>query len=212
MKSCLNMNSTVNTLGANYLVHTGYLYAISRLKVCTVASYRYYSTSKSDSQSSDLPPVPSRGLVFSIDQGQLEKTIFTINNHEASAFFRQKVKPKVNWYSTSSVIEKDNKDLKPEFVTGLLDAEASFSISVHQKSKLKKGNWVVQAAFQIRMHSKDSDLLALVQQFFKGVGFFTQDVKANTVNYSVTKLGDLINIIIPHFDSYPLQSAKKLDF
>jgi len=70
----------------------------------------------------------------------------------------------------------------------------------------------VQAAFQIRMHSKDSDLLALVQQFFKGVGFFTQDVKANTVNYSVTKLSDLITIIILHFDNYPLHSAKKLDF
>jgi hypothetical protein len=134
------MNSTVTTLGANYLVHTGYFNTISRLKVCTIASYRYYSTSKSDSQSSDLPPVPSRGLVFSIDQGQLEKTIFTINNHEASAFFREKVKQKVNWYSTSSVIEKDNKNLNPYFVTGLLDAEASFSISVHQKSKLKKGN------------------------------------------------------------------------
>ena len=54
------MNSTVISLGANYLVHTGYLYTISRLKknFCTVASYRYYSTSKSDSQSSDLPPVP----------------------------------------------------------------------------------------------------------------------------------------------------------
>ena len=52
------MNSTVTTLGANYLVHTGYFNTIYRLKVCTIASYRYYSTSKSDSQSSDLPPVP----------------------------------------------------------------------------------------------------------------------------------------------------------
>ena len=58
MKSYINMNSTVTTLGANYLVNTGYLNTISRLKVCTVASYRYYSTSKSDSQSSDLPPLP----------------------------------------------------------------------------------------------------------------------------------------------------------
>lgn len=58
------MNSTVTTLGANYLVNTGYFNTISRLKVCTIASYRNYSTSKSDSQSSDLPPVP----------------IFTINN------------------------------------------------------------------------------------------------------------------------------------
>ena len=58
MKSYINMNSTVTTLGANYLVHTGYFNTIYRLKVCTIASYRYYSTSKSDSQSSDLPPVP----------------------------------------------------------------------------------------------------------------------------------------------------------
>lgn len=41
------MNSTVTTLGANYLVHTGYFNNIYRLKVCTIASYRYYSTSKS---------------------------------------------------------------------------------------------------------------------------------------------------------------------
>ena len=41
------MNSTVTTLGANYLVHTGYFNTIYRLKVCTIASYRYYSTSKS---------------------------------------------------------------------------------------------------------------------------------------------------------------------
>lgn len=52
MKSYLNMNSSVTTLGV-----------ISRLKVCTVASYRYYFTSKSDSQSSELPPVP----IFIID-------------------------------------------------------------------------------------------------------------------------------------------------
>ena len=52
------MNCPVTTLGVNYLVQTGYLYSISRLKFSTVVSYRYYSTSKSDPQSSDLPPVP----------------------------------------------------------------------------------------------------------------------------------------------------------
>ena len=51
--------SCVSTYGANPLVLTnsGYLYAISRWKVGTKASNRYYSTSNSDlqSQSSDLP-------------------------------------------------------------------------------------------------------------------------------------------------------------
>ena len=44
MKSSLKMNYPVTTLGVNYLVQTGYLYIISRLKVSAVASYRYYST------------------------------------------------------------------------------------------------------------------------------------------------------------------------
>ena len=44
MKSYINMNSAVTTLGANYLVHTGYLNTTFRFNVCTVASYRYYST------------------------------------------------------------------------------------------------------------------------------------------------------------------------
>lgn len=62
------------------------------------------------------------------------------------------------------------------------------------------------------MHSKDLDLLVLVQQFFKGIGFFTHDIKPDTVNYSVTKHSDLVNIIIPHFKNYPLKSAKVIDF
>ena len=60
MKSYWIKNFSVSTLGASYLADT-------RLKVYTVASYRCYSTSKSDSQSSDpdeVTPVP----------------IFTINN------------------------------------------------------------------------------------------------------------------------------------
>ena len=57
MKSYINTNSSVTTLSANHLVR--YLYRKSRLKVCTLANYRSYSTTKSDSQSSDLPPVPA---------------------------------------------------------------------------------------------------------------------------------------------------------
>ena len=57
LKSYVNMNITVTTLGANYLVYAGYFNTISflsgpservlpggRLKVCTIASYIYYST------------------------------------------------------------------------------------------------------------------------------------------------------------------------
>jgi hypothetical protein len=53
------MSPAVITLRASYLVHIGYIYTIPKQKVCTVASRRYYSTSNSDSQSSDKLPVPA---------------------------------------------------------------------------------------------------------------------------------------------------------
>lgn len=40
--------------------------------------------------------------------------IFTINSYTASALFRLETKQKVNWYSTSPVIEKGNKNLNPD--------------------------------------------------------------------------------------------------
>ncbi len=83
-------------------------------------------------------------------------------------------------------------------------------ISVRRHSKYKN-NWVVQAFMEINMNSRDSYLLVLVQQLFGGIGFFNRS-KKNMVSYSVTKLSDIVNIIIPHFNKYPLQSAKSIDF
>lgn len=113
-----------------------------------------------------------------------------------------------------STLPKDNntENLNPNFISGLIDAEGSFIISVRQRSKLKKDNWIVQASFQMRMNSKDLALLVLVQQFFNGIGSFSHNTNTNTVNYTITKLSDFVNIIIPHFKNYPLISAKSTDF
>lgn len=64
----------------------------------------------------------------------------------------------------------------------------------------------------MRMNSKDLALLVLVQQFFNGIGSFSHNTNTNTVNYTITKLSDFVNIIIPHFNNYPLISAKSTDF
>jgi hypothetical protein len=40
----------------------------------------------------------------------------------------------------------------------------------------------------------------------------TKDVKKNEVRYTVTNLEDLINVIIPHFNSYPLLTKKHIDY
>ena len=62
------------------------------------------------------------------------------------------------------------------------------------------------------MDSKDLALLVLVQQAFEGVGNLSNSTDSNTVCYSVTKIKDLLNVIIPHFNKYPLRSAKSIDY
>ena len=110
------MNSTATTLSANHLV--GYIYIISRLKVCTLASYRCYSTSKFDSQSSDLPPVPatllSGGLLrtfggtFGATFGDEERggilTINNLNNKDYIKYFRILLKDKGGIYSFINIV------------------------------------------------------------------------------------------------------------
>lgn len=53
-------------------------------------------------------------------------------------------------------------------------------------------------------------MLESIKAFF-GVGN-TQTNKDGSATYSVTGLKDLINVIIPHFEKYPLLTQKQIDF
>lgn len=47
--------------------------------------------------------------------------------------------------------------------------------------------------------------------FFCGVGSITY-ASGNTLHYRIASLHDLINVVLPHFDKYPLNSQKRADF
>ena len=51
-----------------------------------------------------------------------------------------------------------------------------------------------------------------IQSFFGGVGRIKVDNSNNKAAYVVTKLSDLNNVIIPHFNLYPLMGQKRADF
>lgn len=112
--------------------------------------------------------------------------------------------------------EPFNEDIKfllkerPNFITGLSDAEGCFIILIRPNNKYKTG-WRVEASFETTMHLKDLDLLKKVQNFFN-VGSIRISSSKLVASYKVTKLNDLINVIIPHFDKYPLQSVKSIDY
>lgn len=99
--------------------------------------------------------------------------------------------------------------LDPYWVTGFVDGEGSFTFQDHQPS------------FGIKLRLDDINVIEKIREFFKGVGklytFRDKNPSAKSympnrkpiVYYRITKRRDLKNIIIPHFDQYPLISRKK---
>ena len=101
--------------------------------------------------------------------------------------------------------------LSPWYVTGFSDAESSFQIHISERSANKLG-WRVKPRFDIYLDKRDLDLLYLIQSYFGGVGSIIIYKKINKASFNVNKLEDFVHHIIPHFEKFPLQSAKQIDY
>lgn len=66
------------------------------------------------------------------------------------------------------------------------------------------------ACYQIVLHIKDVDILYRIQEYFEGVGSVT--ISKNRAIYMVNGHSDLINVILPHFDAFPLITKKQADY
>lgn len=97
------------------------------------------------------------------------------------------------------------------YKTGLFDAESSFVVTILKNSRYKTG-WTVQPIIQIKMHEKDRNLIKSVQEFFGGIGYLSEPNNRSTVEFRVSTFKYLVNVIIPHFDNYPLITKKSLDY
>jgi hypothetical protein len=98
--------------------------------------------------------------------------------------------------------------LNPNYVTGFTDGEGCFFVVISPNSRYKIG-YRVKATFQIGLHEKDFALLEQIKLFF-GVGHITK-LGAESIQYRVSGLDDL-NLIIDHFDNYPLLTYKHFDY
>lgn len=111
----------------------------------------------------------------------------------------------------SSDKNPSNSNFNPDWVIGFTDGEGSFIVTISKNSKYSKTGWIITPSFQLGLHKKDISILENLKQFF-GVGILNIRPNNDMCFYSVTKNKDLLNVIIPHFDKYPLLSKKNADF
>lgn len=103
--------------------------------------------------------------------------------------------------------------LSPWFVTGLIDGEGTFGVKLSKRSTSSIG-YVIQLSFSIALHIKDIELIKQLKLFFDNAGsmsIYTQNGR-EYVSYKITSLKDIVRLIIPHFDNFPLHTQKGADY
>lgn len=95
------------------------------------------------------------------------------------------------------------------FLSGFVEGEGSFNVSLRRKSDYKV-NWQVVMSFNVSQ--KDPSILFLLKNRL-GCGIIKTRKFDNLYSYDVTNPKDIIKKIIPFFSNYPvLSESKKKNF
>lgn len=90
----------------------------------------------------------------------------------------------------------------PWFVTGFTYAEGCFML-IARKTPNSQIGWKIEANFSINLHKRDVKLLNNIKYFFGGIGQVSKE-RNGCYDFTVRSLDQIINVILPHFDKYPL--------
>jgi hypothetical protein len=96
------------------------------------------------------------------------------------------------------------------WLSGFVSGEGCFYVKISKLSASKLG-FSVQLKFQITQHTRDSELMKSLVEWF-GCGILELDPRGSVVNFIVTKSLDITEKIIPFFNKCPILGVKSLDF
>jgi hypothetical protein len=96
------------------------------------------------------------------------------------------------------------------YLSGYADGEGCFCVTFN-KSKRHKFGWEIRPSFSVSQNSDKAQVLKLFKGHFQ-CGAIRPDRSDKTLKYEVRSISDLVRKVIPHFEKYPLLSAKKKDF
>ena len=95
------------------------------------------------------------------------------------------------------------------YISGFVDGEGCFCVSF-QPSRRHRFGWEVRPSFSVSQNADRAQLLYRIQELWR-CGFIRPDRSDRTLKYEVRKVEDLVEIVLPHFQTYPLLSAKMND-
>ena len=116
--------------------------------------------------------------------------------------------------ATENASGADNQQerlLDPWYVTGFFEGEGCFSVSIHCHPAITHG-WMIRPVLQAYQHKDRVELLERVAEFFRCGKIRSKGPQSSVMTFAVERTQDIIEKVLPHFDKYPLQSTKQLDY
>jgi LAGLIDADG endonuclease len=105
------------------------------------------------------------------------------------------------WYS---------REFLSAYISGYVDGEGCFTVSIAPRATLLVG-WEVRPSMSVSQNGDRAEVLHALLAYF-GCGSIRPDRSDKTLKWETRRLEDILDRVIPHFESYPLLSGKKLDF
>jgi hypothetical protein len=98
-------------------------------------------------------------------------------------------------------------------VTGFVDAEGCFSVSIRPHPNVERATrWLMAPVFQAYQHRDGIEVLEALKEFFQCGTLVAKGPNSNVITFSVYGLETLRSRILPHFQQYPLRTYKASEF
>ena len=103
-----------------------------------------------------------------------------------------------------------SREFLSAYISGYVDGEGCFTISISPRAKLAVG-WEVRPSLSVSQNGDRAEVLQQIQAHF-GCGSIRPDRSDKTLKRETRRLEDILARVVPHFEAYPLLSGKRSDF
>ena len=103
-----------------------------------------------------------------------------------------------------------SREFLSAYISGYADGEGCFTVSIAPRASLRVG-WEVRPSFSVSQNGDRAEVLHAIESYF-GCGAIRPDRSDRTLKWETRRIEDLLDRVIPHFETYRLLSGKRYDF
>jgi LAGLIDADG endonuclease len=118
---------------------------------------------------------------------------------------------RLNVKNCNQLIEKHKKNMNPNYISGLIQADGSFFVAREKRSS-KSSSIRLRPKLSLTLHLNSIQALQGVNEYFNNVGKIYTSHKKQAAELVISSPAALVTHIIPHFNKYPLYVGKQSAF